>query len=86
MANVKTAISLDEVLLHRADFLADELKISRSRLFALALERFSREHDRREMQERLNQVYADGLDHEAQMWLEGARRLYRQVLEADKEW
>jgi predicted transcriptional regulator len=86
MANIKTAVSLDEVLFRKADSLAEELNISRSRLFALALEQFLRENNKQKMQEKLNEVYADGLDLEDQMWLKGAKRLYRRVLEADEEW
>jgi predicted transcriptional regulator len=86
MANIKTAVSLNEALFRKADSLAEELNISRSRLFALALEQFLREHNKQKMLKKLNEVYADGLDPEDQMWLEGAKRLYRNVLEADEEW
>ena len=43
MANIKTAISLQESLFAQAEDLARDLNVSRSRLFVLALENFIRE-------------------------------------------
>ena len=86
MANVKTAISLQETLFRKADGLATELHVSRSQLFALAMEKFIREYENQKMVEALNAVYTGEPDPEAKIWLAGAKRLYRHVLEADTEW
>ena len=49
MAYVKTAISLQENLLTQVDTLARELDISRSRLFALAVEEFLKRHQNQDL-------------------------------------
>jgi len=40
MATIKTAISLEDALFRQAEGLARRMKVSRSRLFATALEEF----------------------------------------------
>ena len=55
MANIKTAISLQESLFDQAEQLARDLKVSRSRLFALALEEFMRQYQDRKLFEQIRQ-------------------------------
>ena len=62
---MKTAISIDDGLLHEADETARLMKLSRSRLFALAVGEFLKRR-RKEMLLRLNEVYANGVDHPAE--------------------
>lgn len=59
MATVKTALSIDESLFERAVALAEELGVPRSRVFAMALEQFLRQHDANKLLEQLNSVYAE---------------------------
>ena len=54
MSSVKTAISLEEPLFEQAENAARELKISRSRLFALAIEEFLRKHESRKLLAAIN--------------------------------
>jgi len=54
MANVETVICLQESLLAQAEELACELKVSRSRLFELALESFIQECQDRTLFEQVN--------------------------------
>ena len=54
MANVKTAISIDKSLFEQADTIAREMKVSRSSLFALALQDFIRHHQNEELLRRIN--------------------------------
>ena len=56
---MKTAVSLPDHLFRRADEVAGELRIPRSRLFALALEEFLRNYRQQNVTERLNAVYRD---------------------------
>ena len=52
MTTIKTAISIDDLLFQRAEALATELHVSRSRLFVLALEEYiQRRQNRRLLQE-----------------------------------
>lgn len=59
MAIVKTAISLPEPLFERADAFARQQNISRSQLFARAVEEFLRRHESQALLEALNRVYKD---------------------------
>ena len=59
---MKTAISINDGLLREADEAARLMKVSRSRLFALAVGEFLRRQRREEMLLRLNEVYANGVD------------------------
>jgi len=59
---MKTAISIDDALLQKADETAQLMGLSRSRLFALAVGEFLQRQRREEMLLRLNEVYANGLD------------------------
>lgn len=59
MATVKTAISIDELWFSRAEQMASEMKISRSHLFLLAVQRLFEEYESRKMIEKVNEVYAD---------------------------
>lgn len=60
MASVKTAISLDALLLEQIDALAAELKMPRSRLLAQAAEEFLRQHENAKLLADLNRAHADG--------------------------
>jgi metal-responsive CopG/Arc/MetJ family transcriptional regulator len=59
---MKTAISINDGLLREADETARLMKLSRSRLFALAVGEFLKRQRRKEMLLRLNEVYANGVD------------------------
>ena len=59
---MKTAISIHDGLLREADEAARLMKVSRSRLFALAVDEFLKRQRREEMLVRLNEVYANGVD------------------------
>lgn len=59
MSNVKTAISLDAKLFQKANHIAEVLHMSRSRLFAIAIEKLVREYEAQGVTEALNAVYTD---------------------------
>jgi hypothetical protein len=56
---MKTAVSLPDHLFRRADEVAGELQIPRSRLFAMALEQFLGNYRQQDVTDRLNAVYRD---------------------------
>ena len=58
---MKTAISLEDALLQKADEVARQLGLSRSGLFALAVAEFLERQRREQMLRQLNEVYADGM-------------------------
>ena len=55
---MKTAVSLPDDLFRAADSLAGKLGVSRSRLYATALEEYLARHQSRRISERLDAVYA----------------------------
>jgi metal-responsive CopG/Arc/MetJ family transcriptional regulator len=83
MQSVKTAISIQESLLEQAESLARNMKISRSRLFALALEDYIHRQQNRELLAQINAAYADEPDLSEQTLLRNARRTHRQIVEGE---
>jgi len=59
MANVKTDISLRKSLLEQAEAVAREMKVSRSRLFMMAIEDFIQRHQNKKLLEKVNAAYQD---------------------------
>ena len=59
MPNVKTAISIEQPIFEQMDVLAKNLKVSRSRLFAMAAREFIQRHNNIELLKLLNEAYAD---------------------------
>jgi metal-responsive CopG/Arc/MetJ family transcriptional regulator len=84
MSNIKTAISLQKPLFDQLDALARQMKVSRSRLLALALEEFIRRRENQQLLEKINLAYEDAPDGIEQTYLRKKRRLHRQVV--DGEW
>ena len=83
MGNVKTAISLQESLFQQVENLAQEMKVSRSRLFVLALEEYVRRHQNRQLLEKINKAYQDPSDANERKRLRKTRRLHRKVVEGE---
>ena len=77
---IMTAISLNRDLFERGEQLAGEMQISRSRLFALALEDFIRGHQNEQLLARINEAYADGLDRPEEALLKKMRRHHRKLV------
>ncbi len=62
MANIKTAISIEEPLFEEVKALAAELEVSRSYLFTLAVSEFIKQRKNREFLEAINNAYDDSPD------------------------
>ena len=83
MANVKTAVSLRKDLFEQVEALANEMKISRSRLFVLALEEFLRRHQNQQLLEQINAAYDETPDPSEQALRRRMRRQHRQIVEGE---
>jgi metal-responsive CopG/Arc/MetJ family transcriptional regulator len=83
MANIKTAISLQKSLFEQVDTLAREMKVSRSRLFVLALEDYVRRYQNLQLLEQINQAYQGPPDTTEQKRLRKSRRSHRRVVEGE---
>ena len=85
MTIVKTAISIQKNLFQHVEEIAKEMKVSRSRLFVLAVEDFIRRYENKLLLEEINRAYTDGPDPEGQEYLRRMQRKSIQSLEG-KEW
>lgn len=83
MPNVKTAISLDQELFTQIEEAAASLKVSRSRVFAMAAQDYLQRQKNRRLLEQINAAYDDAPDPEEQARLRSAQRLHRKVVD---EW
>lgn len=81
MANIKTAISIQKSLFEQVDSLAREMKVSRSRLFVLAVEAYVRRSQNQQLLENINNAYADEPDFSEQKRLRKTRRPHRKLVE-----
>ncbi len=83
MSIVKTAVSLPEDVFERAEELARSLGMSRSRLYAQALEEYLRRHEEERLVERINAACDDAEPGSDDDLLAGHRRLHREVVEGE---
>jgi metal-responsive CopG/Arc/MetJ family transcriptional regulator len=80
---VKTAISIDKTLYEQAEALAQELNVSRSHLFSIALEQYLRRRQGRRVLAQINAAYADQEDADEQQQLDQMRRSFRRQVEGE---
>ena len=83
MTSIKTAVSIQESLFEEADALARRMKVSRSRLFAVALEEYLRRERDRELIRRISEAYEDYPDSSELNQRRAMRRLQREVVEGE---
>jgi predicted transcriptional regulator len=83
MGNIKTAISIQEMLFEQAEALAREMNISRSRLFVLALQDFIQRYQNQKLLDEINSAYEGELDPGEVDRIQGMRRRQRQLVEGE---
>lgn len=64
MPGIKTAISLDEELFNKVNLLAQELHVSRSRLFSIAVKEYLKKQESKTLLAQINDAYSDSPDQE----------------------
>ncbi len=74
MAQIKTGVSLDETLFHEAEHLARQLRITRSGLYARALQEFIERRKSEQLLDQLNAAYDGPADPDDAALLRGVRR------------
>jgi len=79
-STIKTAISIQKSLFEEAENLAQELNVSRSELFGLAIESFVRNHQNQKLLEEINQAYADEPDAADKVRLTKMRKHHRKMV------
>ena len=74
MSTVKTAISIDSSLFDQAEKLSQQLSLSRSQLFSIAVQEFIQRNRSRRMFDALNKAYADDATVEEKKLLQAIKR------------
>ena len=84
MSNKKIAVSIPQPLFEQADELAEHMKVSRSRLYALALEMFIQQRESQQILEQLNRVCGENppTDEEKQL-LKAMQHRQRHLVEGE---
>ena len=83
MQNIKTAISLQKPLFEQADDLARKMKVSRSKLFVMALEDYIDRQQNRELLNQINAACAEEPTAGEQALHRRARRQHRRMVEGE---
>lgn len=83
MANVKLAISIKESLFREAEALARELKISRSQVFSMAMEKFLKESENQRLLEKINRAYAGAPTAEEEAHRAQMKAYHRRLVEGN---
>ena len=84
MHAIKTAISLEKTLFEQAVQIARVMKVSRSKLVALALKSFIEHQNNKEMLAQINEAYSDEPDTTEQTLRQKLRREHRRIVR--EEW
>ena len=79
-STIKTAISIQKSLFEEAENLAQELNVSRSELFSLAIETFVRSHQNQKLLQEINQAYSDEPDPAENVRLTKMRKHHRKMV------
>ena len=83
MQNVKTAISIRKPLFEEADTLAHTMKVSRSKLFVIALQDYIDRKKNRELLEQINAAYQDEPDVSEKSLRSLSIRSHRRLVEGE---
>ena len=77
---IKTAISIQKSLFEQAESLAQELNVSRSQLFGLAIETFVKNHQNQILLQEINKAYDDEQDSSDKVRLSKMRKQHRKIV------
>lgn len=83
MQKIKTAISINKTLFERVNKLADELNVSRSRLFVMAVEAFIKRYENQALLHQINRAYDDMPLAEEEEEQQKMRRYHRDLVEGE---
>jgi predicted transcriptional regulator len=83
MTSIKTAVSLARTTFARVDALAREMRVPRSRIFALAVEEFLDRYDNQGLKAALDRAYQDSPSAGEKKWLDSTRRKHRQLIQGE---
>jgi len=80
---IKTAISIQKSLFEQAESLAQELNVSRSKLFGLAIETFVKNHQNQMLLLEINKAYSEEQDTNDKVRLSKMRKHHRNIVRSE---
>ena len=83
MQAIKTAISIEKDLFEQAEKMARSMKVSRSKLFVIALQDFIEHQKNKDLLTQINAAYADEPDAPEQTLRQKSRRQHRRTVEGE---
>jgi metal-responsive CopG/Arc/MetJ family transcriptional regulator len=83
MKAIKTAISIEKDLFEQAEKMARTLKVSRSKLFVIALQDFIEHQKNKDLLAQINAAYADEPDTTELILRRKSRRQHRRMVEGE---
>ena len=83
MLAIKTAISLEKTLFDQAETAARAMKVSRSRLFAIALQDFFERQKSKELLAQINAAWDDEPDTSEKTLRQKSNRQHRRLVEGE---
>jgi metal-responsive CopG/Arc/MetJ family transcriptional regulator len=83
MAGIKTAISLEQNLLEQVNKNAEEMQVSRSKFFAMAVKDFIQKRQNQKILDKLNSVYDDRSNEDESKTLNAMRAKQNQMLKEE---
>lgn len=83
MRAIKTAISIENDLFQEAEEMAREMKVSRSKLFVMALQEFISRRKNKELLDQLNTAYEDEPDASEQILRRKSQTIHRKMVEGE---
>ena len=83
MQAIKTAISIEKDLFEQAEKMARSMKVSRSKLFVIALQDFIEHQKNKELLAQINAAYAEEPDASEQALRRKSRRQHRRMVEGE---
>jgi predicted transcriptional regulator len=83
MPGVKTAISLNEELFSKVNQLADDMHISRSKVFTLAVQDYVKKQENQALLARLNEAYKDFPVKEEKKVIKSMRSKQKKMIEKE---
>lgn len=83
MQAIKTAISIEKKLFDQAENIARSMKVSRSKLFVMALQDFIEHQKNKELLAQINAAYAGEPDETEQTLRRKSRRQHLRIVEGE---
>ncbi len=83
MANIKTAISIQESLFKEIETMSHKMHVSRSHLVAMAARDFLQRYKNRQLLQRLNTAYGNAPGLDEKRYIEKVRARHKRLVEGE---